>query len=76
VAANAHDLQATGALAHKLKSAARSVGAIALGELCADMEKSGKASDADTLASLLPRFELEMVHVNTYLLAYHSEARS
>lgn len=76
MADTAHDLQAAGALAHKLKSAARSVGAAALGELCAEMEKAGKANDADTLASLLPRFELEMVRVNACLLALKEAARS
>ena len=73
LAALARGLQAAGALAHKLKSAARSVGAVTLGELCADMEKAGKANNGDTLARLLPRFDLEMARVNAYLL--HSRGR-
>lgn len=75
-AALANDLQATGGLAHKLKSAAQSVGAVALGKLCADMEKAGKTSDAATLNVLMPRFGLEMIQVNTDLLAFQKEARS
>ena len=55
------------AAAHKLKSSARSVGAVALGELCAAMEEEGKAGDSNALAVLLPRFEAEMAVVNQYL---------
>jgi len=58
---------AAGALAHKLKSSSRSVGALALGELCAAMEKAGKAGDAETLAVLLPRFEQELASVEGFL---------
>jgi len=57
----------TGAIAHKLKSTAYSVGAVRLGDLCADMEKAGKAGQIDVLADLLPRFETEMAAVNEYL---------
>jgi CheY-like chemotaxis protein/two-component sensor histidine kinase len=70
-----HDPKAAGALAHKLKSAAQSVGAVALGKLCAEMENTGKANDAITLNSLLPRFELEMLQVNADLLTFLREAR-
>ena len=52
---------------HKLKSAARAVGALALGELCGEMEAQGKAGDRDALALLLPRFEVEMAVVEKYL---------
>ncbi len=56
-----------GALAHKLKSSARSVGALALGELCAGMERAGKAGDAGALMVLLPGFEQEWAGVESYL---------
>ncbi|MDD5300922.1 MAG: Hpt domain-containing protein, partial [Gallionella sp.] len=59
-----------GALAHKLKSSSRSVGALALGELCAAMEKAGKAGDAETLAVLLPKFEQELAGVEGFLDKY------
>jgi len=59
-----------GALAHKLKSSARSVGALALGELCAEMEQSGKAGDMATLAALLPKFEQELASVEGFLEEY------
>jgi len=56
-----------GEIAHKLKSSARSVGALALGELCAEMEQAGKAADADGLALLLPKFEQELSAVKQYI---------
>ena len=59
-----------GALAHKLKSSSRSVGALALGELCAEMEQAGKAGDMAALAVLLPRFEQELVNVEGFLEGY------
>lgn len=56
-----------GALAHKLKSSARSVGALALGELCAGMEQAGKAEQVEALTERLSRFEAEMTAVDEYL---------
>ncbi|MDP4027920.1 MAG: response regulator [Gallionella sp.] len=56
-----------GAQAHKLKSSARSMGALALGELCAAMEQSGKSGQAEALTALLPRFEAEIAAVDEYL---------
>ncbi len=61
------DAQLVSALAHKLKSSARSVGALALGELCAAIEQAGKASDTAALAALLPKFDAEEVAVGRYL---------
>jgi len=61
---------AAGAHAHKLKSSARSVGALALGELCAEMEQAGKADDAEALAALLPKFEQELASVEGFLEGY------
>jgi PAS domain S-box-containing protein len=61
---------AAGALAHKLKSSARSVGALALGELCAEMEQAGKAGDTAALAVLLHKFEQELVSVKSFLEEY------
>jgi PAS domain S-box-containing protein len=55
------------AAAHKLKSSARSIGALRLGDLCAEMEKAGKSSDAGKLAGLLAPFELEVAAVQAQL---------
>ena len=67
IACMAGQTAVAGALAHKLKSSARSVGALVLGELCAAMEQAGKGGHADTLAALLPRFEAEIAAVDKYL---------
>ncbi|WP_292995759.1 ATP-binding protein [Nitrosomonas sp.] len=64
---------AVGLLAHKLKSSARSIGALALGELCAEMEQAGKKNDAETLAVLLPSFDAQLMSVKTYLDAMYAE---
>jgi HPt (histidine-containing phosphotransfer) domain-containing protein len=63
---------ATGALAHKLKSSARSVGALGLGDLCEAMERSGKAGETLNLKLLLPRFEQELIQVDALLASYGS----
>jgi HPt (histidine-containing phosphotransfer) domain-containing protein len=42
-ALGAHDAHAVNAVAHKLKSASRSVGALALGEACGALEAAGLA---------------------------------
>ena len=56
-----------GEQAHKLKSSARAVGALALGELCSQMEAAGRAGSTERLATLLPLFEKELGAVNAYL---------
>ncbi len=58
---------AAGAAAHKLKSSALSVGALALGELCAAIEQAGKTGQVDVLTALLSRFETELAVVDEYL---------
>ncbi|MBM2854704.1 MAG: histidine kinase, partial [Steroidobacteraceae bacterium] len=63
----AGDTAHAGATAHKLKSSARSIGALRLGNLCAEMERAGRAGGAAKLAELLPRFEAEVAAVQTHL---------
>jgi len=55
------------ALAHKLKSSASSVGALALGELCAEIEQAGRTNQVEVLDELLPHFEIEIAVVDDYL---------
>lgn len=71
------DHQATQASeqAHKLMSSARSVGALALGELCAQMENAGKAGSIGMLTTLLPRFQQELDAVNASLDSFAGLAR-
>jgi PAS domain S-box-containing protein len=51
------DAAQAAAIAHKLKSSARSVGALALGELCAEIERTGRAGDFDALAGRALSFD-------------------
>lgn len=57
----------TVAAVHKLKSAARSVGAMALGDLCADMEQVGGAGQIDALAMAFEHFKREMAATDRHL---------
>jgi HPt (histidine-containing phosphotransfer) domain-containing protein len=53
--------------AHKLKSSARAVGALQLGELCDAMERAGKANNALALAALMPVFDQETRRVSRFI---------
>ena len=64
--ANGQPAQAR-AVAHKLKSAARSVGAMTLGQLCAGIEQAGVAGDTQALVASAPRFKAEMLAIDEYL---------
>jgi PAS domain S-box-containing protein len=64
--ANGLSLQARSA-AHKLKSSARAVGAMVLGELCEEIEQAAMANKLEELTVLLPRFEEEITAVKKYL---------
>jgi signal transduction histidine kinase/DNA-binding NarL/FixJ family response regulator len=57
-AAAAHgDLARIGAVAHRLKSSSRSVGALALGDLCAELENASAAGPVGSLSDTLAQFE-------------------
>jgi signal transduction histidine kinase/CheY-like chemotaxis protein/HPt (histidine-containing phosphotransfer) domain-containing protein len=80
-ACSAGDMATTIEQAHRLKSSARTVGALVLGALCEEIETAGKAGASDTLAQLLPVFERESDAVNAFLVAFrqsslHEAARS
>ncbi len=60
-------LTTAGSIAHKLKSSSRSVGALSLGELCAEMEQAGKKNDQQALDALLPKFDAELKKVEAHL---------
>ena len=63
----AGDAAQVGALAHKLKSSARSVGALALGECCVALEAAGKAGHMAALPALAQRFKVAMREVEETL---------
>ncbi len=61
------DARRAGAAAHKLKSSARSIGALRLGNLCTELETVSRDGDAAKVAELLSRFEAEVIAVQAHL---------
>lgn len=63
---NSH-LERAAALAHTLKSSARTVGAFRLGDLCADIETAAKGGRTGALRTLVPNLEAEIGIVCRFL---------
>lgn len=63
----ARDALAIGAAGHKLKSSSRSVGAHALADLSATLEKTGKDEDWEAIDNALPLLEPTLSHVINYI---------
>ena len=63
----AGNLVQVGALAHRLKSSARSVGALLLGELCAELERAGKLGQAALVDDARRQFDAELALVDAEL---------
>ena len=59
-AAVADDIVASGKVAHALKSAARTVGAMQLGELCQELENAAKSNNAEECRRLAARLETDL----------------
>ncbi|MBI2800700.1 MAG: PAS domain S-box protein [Gammaproteobacteria bacterium] len=51
------DWETTSAVAHRLKSSSRAVGALVLGEVCAGLEQAGKQGDDKSMLSRVHEFE-------------------
>ncbi|MBX7183964.1 MAG: response regulator [Vicinamibacteria bacterium] len=66
-ASEARDAAKVADLAHKLKAPARSVGALRLAQVCADLQQSAAIADFEALGGLLPRLEAEKTGVEEYL---------
>ncbi len=61
------------AQSHKLRSSARTVGALPLAALCARVEAAGEAGNTGELAALWPAFALELSAVNALLDALRAK---
>jgi CheY-like chemotaxis protein/HPt (histidine-containing phosphotransfer) domain-containing protein len=59
--------QGAAGAAHRLKSAARSIGALRVGDLCDEIERAAKAQSAGELKALLPLFHAELDAVLKFL---------
>ncbi len=53
----AGDSRKVGVLAHRLKSSSRSVGALSLGDVCAELENAARAGTREDLAQGMARFD-------------------
>ncbi len=66
-ARHAGDLPKIATIAHKLKSSSRSIGAMVLGDLCAELEQAGRAGVRDAVDRFAQDFEAERVRVEACL---------
>lgn len=66
-ACDAGDLPKITTIAHKLKSSSRSIGALALGDLCAELENVGRSGMRDAVARCVLDFEAQVVQVEASL---------
>jgi PAS domain S-box-containing protein len=69
----AYDVSIVAAIAHRLKSSARTVGALTLGEHCAELESAAKRRDDRALERGLQEVEGELVAVDGELAALLNE---
>ncbi|MDM0085712.1 PAS domain S-box protein [Variovorax sp. J31P179] len=70
------DLRLVADSAHKLKSSARAIGAMRLGQLCADIEEQAETEQAAGLDTLVKRFDREMNLLQHFLDARQPDAGS
>ena len=61
------------AIAHKLKSSARAVGALKLGEICAEIEAAAELDDLAKVRALLLRFGAEAGSVQQWIRSQYGE---
>jgi HPt (histidine-containing phosphotransfer) domain-containing protein len=59
----AGEARQVGAIAHRLKSSSRAVGALALGDLCAGLENLGKTGDPEAIAQGVAQFDAALAKV-------------
>ncbi|MGZ5235210.1 MAG: MHYT domain-containing protein [Caldimonas sp.] len=70
----AHDTGSVGAVAHKLKASSRSVGALALGDLCAELEDASRAGRQAEIVERRERFESAMNAVDRCIVETLAES--
>jgi PAS domain S-box-containing protein len=64
------DVRHAGAIAHKLKSSSRTVGALALGDLCAELENSGRIGNKSAFAQSMQSVETALAEVEAEISRY------
>lgn len=61
------DLRQVGALAHKLKSSSRSIGALALGDICVEIENSCRVNSREGVSQGIALLDSKLRDVNTQI---------
>jgi HPt (histidine-containing phosphotransfer) domain-containing protein len=61
VAIQESDSEALGEQAHALKGSSRTVGAVRVGEICAELEAIGKGGTVEGAAALMPELESNLI---------------
>jgi len=69
----AGDNRRVGSVAHKLKASSRSVGALPLGDLCAELENVSRAGGKSELAERSARFQVAMAEVQSCIVGLLAE---
>ena len=69
MARSADDTRRIGAIAHQLKSSSRSIGALALGDLCAELENACRSATREEVARCVVKFEAELREVDAQIAA-------
>ena len=63
------DIRQIGAIAHKLKSSSRSIGALALGDLCAELENACRSGTREEVSRGIVQFEAALRHVDARIVS-------
>jgi len=66
-ARGADDTRQIGAIAHKLKSSSRSIGALALGDLCAALENACRSGTGDEVSRGIVQFDAALREVDAQI---------
>lgn len=69
----AEDHRGVGSVAHKLKASSRSVGALALGDLCAELENASRAGSHANISAHCRRFAQAMRAVDAHIVEQLAE---
>ncbi|MCF8168410.1 MAG: response regulator [Rhodoferax sp.] len=72
----ANDWLAVSATAHKLKSSARTIGALRLGAVCEGLEQAGKSTDVPKCRSLLGRVETVRADTQAHISAWLQQTQT
>ncbi|HEY4956510.1 MAG TPA: ATP-binding protein [Caldimonas sp.] len=73
-ACDAEDNLRVGSVAHKLKASSRSVGALALGDLCAELENASRAGSRSEIVAQRARFEQAIQAVDACIVEHLAES--